>query len=35
MSNVLGQGSFGKVFKGRNSENGQIVAIKMIEKKSI
>ncbi|EAS05834.2 Serine/Threonine kinase domain protein (macronuclear) [Tetrahymena thermophila SB210] len=35
LSSVLGQGSFGKVFKGKNTENGQLVAIKMIEKKQI
>lgn len=35
LSSVLGQGSFGKVFKGKNTENGQMVAIKMIEKKQI
>ena len=34
-TSVLGQGSFGKVFKGVNSENGKIVAIKMINKKMI
>ena len=34
-TSVLGKGSFGKVFKGVNTENGKIVAIKMINKKMI
>jgi len=32
---LLGQGSFGKVFRGKNTENNKSVAIKMIDKKII
>jgi serine/threonine protein kinase len=35
MKDVLGKGSFGKVFKGKNEKTGEFAAVKMIEKKAI
>ncbi|EGR28771.1 protein kinase domain protein [Ichthyophthirius multifiliis] len=35
LSGILGQGSFGKVYKGKNTENNQAVAVKAIDKKLI
>ncbi len=32
---LLGQGSFGKVYKGRNNQTNEVIAIKYIDKKSM
>ena len=33
INQILGKGSFGKVYKGKNDITGKIVAVKKIEKK--
>ena len=34
-SQVLGQGSYGRVVKGKNKNNGEAVAIKYVKKKGL
>lgn len=35
LKDVIGVGSFGKVFKGKNEKTSDLVAVKMMDKKKI